>query len=201
MMTRNFLMSGCVALSLVYSSVALADTPAPAKSAQPKPAKTDSEKLSEFRKDTAAKDTARNQRDRSVFEALRDEFKAGKISKEDFKAKVAKLHDSIAERRKIEAARNKQEWGELVERTEVHTEMQDHARRIAYLDRALVVAETEVKDAEQAKLVARINALRDKENARHQAALEKFRAALKPAAPAPSAGTPAPAVSAKGVAK
>lgn len=197
-MTRNFLIGGYVALSL-YSGAALADTPA--KSAQPKPAKADAEKLSDIRKETAAKDAARDQRDRSVYEKLRDEFKAGKISKEDFKAKVAKLHDSIAERRKIEAAQNKQEWGELVERIEVHTEMQDHARRIAYLDRALVVAETEVKDAEQAKLVARINALRDKENARHQAAMEKFRAALKPAAPAASAGTPAPAGSAKGAAK
>ncbi|HVY28795.1 MAG TPA: hypothetical protein VHB79_19700 [Polyangiaceae bacterium] len=195
---RHLLLSGCFALCSAYPLAAAADTPAPAKSAAAKPAKTPAE----VRKETLAKDGARNERDASVYEKLREELKAGKITLEEFKAKAAKLRESVQERKKFEREQNVRQWGELVERAEVRSEMQDHARRIAYLDQALVVAESETKEPQKTQLITRIANLRDKENARHQAELERFRAAnARPGTSAAPASAPAPATSAQGNAK
>jgi hypothetical protein len=75
---------------------------------------------------------------------------------------------------------------------------------MALLNRAMVLAETEAKDKDQ--LTDRISKLIDKENERHERAMERLKAMPAPApsaaasAPAP-APAPAAADSAQGAAK
>jgi len=89
---------------------------------------------------------------------------------------------------------------------EVLAELRVHARRMAFLNRAKVVATTELDEPKRSAVIARVETLTQKEQARHQQRIDTLRAtaAVEPAGSAhvaPSAaasGAPSPDASALG---
>jgi hypothetical protein len=142
---------------------------------------------------------------RNAMHDLHERFKAGKIKKEELKAELAKLHDNAKERGKEHRQALGKRWGSALAMPAAREELKHHARRMAYLDRAMLLAQTEVtKDKD--KVIERITKLIDKENERHERAMERLKSA--PATPAASAAAsaapaaaPGPAASAAGDAK
>jgi hypothetical protein len=121
---------------------------------------------------------------------LLDELKSGKLKKEDVKARLDTLRESRGERQKEHREALKQRWGTALSAPSAREELEHHARRSARLERALVLVETEVgKDRD--KLRERVQKLIEKENARHERAMERIK--NQPSAPAPSASAAAPA--------
>jgi len=115
------------------------------------------------------------------------ELKAGKIKKADVKARLAELEQRREERAKEHREELKARFGGTLATPSAREELEHHARRMARLDRALLLAETEVtKDKD--KMKERIQKLIDKENARHEQAMQRLKSTA-------SAGTPAPAAS------
>lgn len=124
---------------------------------------------------------------------LLDELKTGKLKKEDVKARLSKLQEDRAERQKEHREQLKQRWGTSLSAPSAREELEHHARRSARLERALVLVETEVtKDRD--KLRTRIQKLIDKEDARHERAMERLKTA--PGTPAASGSAAMPAASA-----
>jgi len=116
-----------------------------------------------------------------------DELKAGKLKKADVKARLAELEQRRDERAKEHREELKARFGSTLATPSAREELEHHARRMARLDRALLLAETEVtKDKD--KLKERIQKLIDKENTRHEQAMQRLKSTA-------SAGTPAPAAS------
>jgi len=132
---------------------------------------------------------------------LQGDLKTGKVKKEELKDRLAKLRESAGERGKQHRQELGKRWGGTLALPPVREELKNHARRMAFLNRALVIAETEAKDKN--KLSERISKLIDKENARHDRAMERFKSLPAAAASAPPLGSAAPAAaaSAEGVAK
>lgn len=140
---------------------------------------------------------------RGPMRQLREELKTGKLTKDQLKDKLAKLRESVGERGKEHRHELSRRWGGTLALPAAREELKNHARRMAFLDRALVLAETEAKDKDKDKLNARISKLIDKEDERHERAMERFKSMPAPAASAPAAATPPPAAagSAEGAAK
>jgi hypothetical protein len=134
---------------------------------------------------------------------LREDLKAGKLKKEELKDKLAKLRESVGERGKEHRQALGKRWGSALALPAAREELKHHARRMAFLERAMVLAQTEAKDKEKDKLIERITKLIDKEEERHERAMERFKS--MPTAPGASASAaPAaapPAGSAEGAAK
>ncbi len=125
--------------------------------------------------------------------ALIEDLKQGKLKKAELKDHLAKLRDNMAERRKQHQGELKARWGATLAMPAVREELQHHARRLARLNRALLLAQSELtKDKD--KVVERIQKLLDKEQERHDRAMERFKS--MPNTPAASAAPAAPAVSA-----
>lgn len=133
---------------------------------------------------------------RGALRELLAELKAGKLKKADVQARLAKLREDRGEREKDHREELKQRWGAALAMPAVREELEHHARRMAKLNRAMVLADTEVtKDKD--KLKERISKLVDQENTRHERAMERFK--TMPAAPgaaASAAATPPAAPSA-----
>jgi hypothetical protein len=142
---------------------------------------------------------------RGAMRQLREDLKAGKVKKEELKDKLAKLHESAGERGKEHRHELGKRWNGALAMPAAREELKHHARRMAFLNRALVLAQTEAKDKDKDKLLERITKLIDKEDERHERAMERFKSmppagASASAAPAASAA-PTPAGSAEGAAK
>lgn len=131
------------------------------------------------------------------------EMKAGKLKKGELKERLGELKEHRDERMKEHREELKTRFGAALGAPAAREELEHHARRMAKLNRAMVLTETEVtKDRD--KLKERIQKLIDKENARHEAALEKLKAAqpaAAAAAPAAPATPPAPVAIEKGAEK
>jgi hypothetical protein len=125
----------------------------------------------------------RHGRFRSGLHLLFADFKDGKIKKEELKDKLAKLRETASQRRHEHRQALKNRWGTALTLPPVREELRHHARRMAFLNRALFLAQTEVAPKDKAKLVERIEKLIDKENDRHERAMERF----KSMPPAPGA--------------
>jgi hypothetical protein len=137
---------------------------------------------------------------RGALRELHDELKAGKIKKEDLKDKLAKLRDTAGERGKQHRQELNKRWGGALAQPSALEELKHHARRMAWLNRAMVVAETGAADKDRPKLTERISKLIDKENDRHERAMERLKS--MPATPGASAApSAAPAPSAAGDSK
>lgn len=127
---------------------------------------------------------------------LFDELKQGKLKKGDLKDRLGELKEHREDRAKEHREALKARFGAALATPAAKEELEHHARRMAKLDRAMVLAETEVtKDKD--KLKERIQKLIDKENTRHEAAMDRFKSAGTPtsgaaAAAAAAPGTPAP---------
>jgi hypothetical protein len=128
---------------------------------------------------------------RNAMSELREEMKAGKLTKEELKAKLAALHESAGDRGKAHRQELSKRWGGTLANPSAVEELKHHARRMAFLNRAMLLAQTEVKQ-DKDKLTDRISKLIDKENARHEQAMARLQAAPAPAAAA-AAASAAPA--------
>jgi len=123
---------------------------------------------------------------------LRAELREGKLKPAEVKERLAKLKDDAKDRRKAHREALKEKWGDTLAKPNVREELRHHARRMAFLNRALIVAETEKKGADKDKLVARIEKLIEKENERHDKAMER----IKSGPTTPAAANPTPGASA-----
>jgi hypothetical protein len=136
---------------------------------------------------------------RGQMHALIKSLRSGEITKADFEAKLKELKTNAKERRK---ARHDELRGrftkEALRGDAFRAEFKTHARRMAFLNRAQVVAQTELTGDKQKKALARIDKLLELESKRHDEKLEKLKygdtappgsalAAASAAAPAASA--------------
>lgn len=118
--------------------------------------------------DPAAADGKPAGRPHSELRALRDEIKAGKLKKAEVEASLSKLRDNNKERRDNHRAALKARWGEQLAKPDAQNELTVHERRMAKLNRFLLLAQTERTGKDAEKLSARIEKLIDLETARHE---------------------------------
>jgi hypothetical protein len=140
---------------------------------------------------------------RRGWRALGEDFREGRLKKGELKDRLAAMRDTMKERRREHQKMLEERWGATLANPACREELRHHARREAFLGRALLVAETEVtKDKE--KVIERIKKLMEKEDARHARAMERLKAmpggaapsAMPSAAPAMPSAAPAPSASA-----
>jgi hypothetical protein len=111
---------------------------------------------------------------RGALRALFEDLRAGKLKKGELKEHLVKLRANMAERRAQHQSELKTRWGAVLAMPSAKQELEHHARRMARLNRAALLAETEVtKDKD--KLVERIQKLIDKEQERHERAMTRFK--------------------------
>lgn len=134
-------------------------------------------------------------RSHSEIRALRDELRAGTLKKGDLQARLSKLRDTVKERQDKHRAALKARWGEHLAKTEAQQELSLHERRMAKLNRLLLLIQTERQGQVAEKLTTRVEKLVDLENARHEKRMTQITSG-GPAAPAPA--PPAAAVNAEG---
>jgi hypothetical protein len=125
-------------------------------------------------------------RGHSELRALRDELKAGKLKKEDVAARLTKLRETNKDRQDNHRAALKARWGEQLAKPDAQQELSLHERRMAKLNRFLLLAQTEKKGKDADKLSERIEKLIELETARHEKRMAQISGAAG-ATPAPSA--------------
>jgi hypothetical protein len=127
---------------------------------------------------------------RSALHQLSEDLHHGKVDAKDVGQKLSELTRTRAERAASHRQELKARWGRAASLPAAHEELRHHARRMAFLDRAAIVAETDAsKDKE--KLTARIAALVEKENDRHERAMQRFQSEGGSASPTGAAGSAA----------
>jgi len=143
---------------------------------------------------------------RSQLREIGQELKAGKLKKEDVKARVEKLKETRKERQQQHREALKDRFGDRLSNPAAISELRHHERRMAMLDRALLLAQTDAAVKNKDKVVTRIESLIEKENARHERKMAEFKSATAPntpgavvgaAATAPQPNTAAPTVPAQ----
>ncbi len=113
---------------------------------------------------------------RSEMRTIREGIKDGSIKKEEIKSRMEKLRETQSERQKQHQQLIHQRWGSsLLATPQAKTELTNHARRSAMLDRALLLAQTETKLADRAKVIERIEKLIEREDARHEQAMTQMK--------------------------
>lgn len=112
---------------------------------------------------------------RTALQQLRAEIREGKLKPNEVKDRLAKLRDDAKDRRKAHREALKERWGDTLAKPNVREELRHHARRMAFLNRALILAETERKGKDKDKVVERIEKLIEKENERHTRAMERIK--------------------------
>ena len=133
---------------------------------------------------------------KNALRELYQDLKDGKLKKDELKAKLAQLQDTRNERRKEHREDIGKRWGATLALPPARDELKLHARRMAFLNRALVLSQGDTKP-DKDKTIDRISKLIDKENARHDRAMARIQS--QPAAAA-TAATTAPAPSATTIA-
>ncbi|HYQ27042.1 MAG TPA: collagen-like protein [Polyangiaceae bacterium] len=129
---------------------------------------------------------------KNALRALYQDLKDGKLKKDELKAKLAQLQDTRGERRKEHREELGKRWGTTLAQAPAREELKTHARRMAFLNRALVLAQEDTKP-DKDKTLERISQLIDKENARHDRAMTRLQSqpagATTAAAPTPVPST------------
>ena len=92
--------------------------------------------------------------------------------REDRRETIEDLRKNRQERRQEHIKQLKERWGDALGRPAVKAELKVHARRMARLNRARRLAES----AGKTDAVAKADKLIEREQARHQAAMAKFKA-------------------------
>lgn len=113
---------------------------------------------------------------RSEIRAIRDGMKDGSIKKEDVKGRLEKLRETQPERQKQHQQLIQQRWGTMLATPQAKQELTEHARRSALLDRALLLAQTEAKLPDRAKVIERIEKLSEREGSRHERVMTQLKA-------------------------
>ncbi len=137
-------------------------------------------------------DARKNHHQGRGFRGLGGDFQHGAVTKDQLKDRIKLMHASQAERKKEHREELKARWGAALMHPSCREELRHHARREAFLTRMLFVAQTEVTGPKKDALIARIEKLIDKEEARHTRAMERLKSSPMPPASA-SAGMPAAA--------
>lgn len=133
---------------------------------------------------------------RGAWRELMAELKAGKLKKKDIKERLGKLRENTDARRAEHQAEVKARWGNALAQPAARQELENHARRMARLNRAAFLAETEItKDKD--KLIERIQKLTAQEQSRHERAMERFKSLPPLASAAPPPVAPPAAASAQ----
>jgi hypothetical protein len=127
------------------------------------------------------------------YRALGADFRDGKVTKAELKERIAAMRANATERRKEHREGLKKRWGATLAHPACREELRHHARREAFLSRALFLAQTEVAAKDKDKFLERIQKLIDKENERHARAMERLKATAATAAPTAAAPEAAPA--------
>jgi hypothetical protein len=113
---------------------------------------------------------------RSEMRAIREGIKDGSIKKEEIKSRLEKLRETQSERRKRHQELVHQRWGSsLLATSQAKQELREHARRSALLERALLLAQTETKLPDRAKVIERIEKLIEREDARHDRVMTQMK--------------------------
>jgi hypothetical protein len=126
-------------------------------------------------------------RGHSELRALRDELKAGKLKKEDVEGRLAKLRENNKERQDNHRAALKARWGEQLAKPDAQQELALHERRMAKLNRVLLLAQTERKGKDADKLTERIEKLIELESSRHEKRMAQINGAAGTAPASPPA--------------
>jgi hypothetical protein len=126
-------------------------------------------------------------RPHSELRELRDQLKAGKLKKADLEASLKKLQETNKERRDNHRAALKARWGEHLAKADTQNELSVHERRMAKLNRLLLLAQSERTGNDAEKLTERIEKLIDLENARHEKRMTQITSKAAVPAPAQSA--------------
>ncbi len=120
---------------------------------------------------------------RNAVRELFQDLKAGKITKDELKQKLTQLHQTTGERKKEHREELGKRWGNVLAKPPARDELKVHARRMAFLNRALVLAQSDTKPDKE-KTIERITKLIDKENARHEQAMTRIQSQPAPTASA-----------------
>jgi hypothetical protein len=123
-------------------------------------------------------------RPHSELRALRDELKAGKLKKADLETRLSKLRENSKERRDNHRAALKARWGEHLAKADTQNELAVHERRMAKLNRLLLLAQTERTGKDAEKLSERVEKLIELETTRHEKRMAQITSGAG-AAPAP----------------
>jgi hypothetical protein len=99
---------------------------------------------------------------------LRDRFKSGTLSKQELATALRALNDDRKARRHHHREGLRQRWGKRLALPAATAELRHHERRMAHLNRMLLLAETERQGKAKDELVARIEKLSELENRRHE---------------------------------
>ncbi|HWO09719.1 MAG TPA: hypothetical protein VNN80_09580, partial [Polyangiaceae bacterium] len=110
----------------------------------------------------------------SAMRALREEIRSGKLSKAEIDQRLAALKESARERRKAHREELGKRYGAALGNAATREELRHHGRRMAFLNRALVLAQSEKAGKDKDALIERIEKLIEKENARHEKAMDRF---------------------------
>lgn len=109
---------------------------------------------------------------------IAEAFRKHRPNQEELKAAILAAHEGAKARREARMFDVRQRYGAAVlSRREVLEELRVHARRMAFLNRAKLVATTELEEPKRAKALARIDKLTAAEKARHQERIAKLREA------------------------
>jgi hypothetical protein len=107
---------------------------------------------------------------------LRDKYKSGSLKKDELDKELRALKESRKERRTEHQRAIKERWGNSLAAPAAREELTHHERRMAKLNRLLLLAEAERKGAAKDKLVTRIEKLIAHENERHERKMSQIEA-------------------------
>lgn len=99
---------------------------------------------------------------------LREKYRSGSLTKEELERELRALKESRKQRRSQHQRALKERWGNSLAAPAGRAELAHHERRMAKLNRLLLLAESERKGAAKDKLVQRIEKLIALENERHE---------------------------------
>jgi len=205
------------ALALTLAAPAAADLPAPVApasnraapasrpSARPLPSgvRERLQVLKEKRNERLRERKEQRQRIEQLSEDLERSLARADVNTKELKEKMDALMALRTERRREHRLALRTRFGSAVAEPTVRAELALHARRTARLKRLQFVAATERAGKKRSELLARVERLRTKENARHDETMRRLAPSRKrqpdersevpaasAAAPAPSGGTP-----------
>jgi hypothetical protein len=126
---------------------------------------------------------------RSGQEELAESFRHHRPKPDEVEAKLRELRATAEVRRDAHRALLRTQFtSATLERQDLRDELAKHARRVAFLNRAKLVATTELDEPTRGAALARIDRLTAKEEARHASVIQRVKTVA--AAPAPSRGLP-----------
>jgi hypothetical protein len=153
------------------AAAAVGQTPPPAEPRKDK--KELREDRKEIREDRKELRDAAKAGDKEAAKDAREELKEDKKElREDQKAKLEELRKTRQDRRKDRVKEIRDKWGDAANKPNARAEIRTHARRMARLNHAKTLATS----AGKAEIIARIDKLIERENTRHQAAMERLKA-------------------------